>query len=162
MPDSINATMVFNEQSQLGAFRLHMWHRYRNWLMLRTILSGGLILAGILIMINEGLHPMSILMLMVGIFALLRPLVWKMMHGRNLRRLPGYGESVTYHFSPEGIRIEGQNRHGEVAWESLFEVVVKQQGLLLYHAKKSYTWIPSEAFDAPEDYAQVCQWAVSP
>ncbi|MGB2266844.1 MAG: YcxB family protein [Akkermansiaceae bacterium] len=159
MQDSISAKMVFDQQSHEGAFRLHMWHRYRNWLMLRTILSIGLILAGIVILISQGPHPMSILMLMVGTFALLRPLVWKMLHGRNLRRLPGYGETVIYRFSPQGIKIHGEAREGELSWKDLFEIVPKKQGLLLYHAKKSYTWVPCEAFDSPEDYALVSQWA---
>ena len=159
MQDSISAKMVFDERSHLGAFRLHMWHRYRTWLMLRTFLSVGLILAGIIMLISQGPHPMSILMLMVGTFALLRPLIWKIMHGRNLRKLPGYGQSVLYTFTPESIHIHGEDREATVKWSALLESVPTKQGLLLYHAKKSYTWVPCEAFDSPEDFDQVHQWA---
>jgi len=159
MQTSINAKMVFDEGSHLGAFRLHMWHRYRIWLMLRTILSVGLLLTGIIMLISRGPHPMPILMLMIGTFALVRPLIWKIMHGRNLRKLPGYGQSVIYTFTPESININGEDRQATVQWSALLESVPSKHGLLLYHAKKSYTWVPCEAFDCPEDFDQVRQWA---
>jgi len=161
MPESIHAKTVFDETSQLGAFRLHMWHRYRIWLMLRTFLSVGLILAGMVILLSRGPHPMSILMLMIGTFALLRPMIWKIMHARKLRQVPGYGETVIYSFSPELIKINGEGRQAEVRWTDLFEAVATKHGLLLYHEKKSYTWVPRKAFDSPEDYAQVRQWALA-
>jgi hypothetical protein len=160
MPETIHAKTVFDETTQLGAFRLHMWHRYRIWLMLRTFLSVGLILAGIIILISQGPHPMSILMLMVGTFALLRPMIWKIMHARKLRQLPGYGHTVVYSFSPEGVKIRGEDRDAQLPWSDIFEPVPTKHGLLLYHEKKSYTWVPSEAFDSPEDFAQVRQWAI--
>lgn len=159
MQESIHAKMVFEERSHLGAFRLHMWHRYRTWLMLRTMLSVSLILAGIVLLLSQGPHPMSILMLMIGTFALLRPLIWKIMHGRNLRKLPGYGQSVIYTFTPESIHIHGEDREAKVQWSGLFETVPTKDGLILYHAKKSYTWVPREAFDSHEDFEQVTQWA---
>lgn len=159
MQTPINAKMVFDEGSHLSAFRLHMWHRYRIWLMLRTILSVGLLLAGTIMLISQGPHPMAILMLMIGTFALVRPLIWKIMHGRNLRRLPGYGQTVLYTFSLESINIHGEDREATVKWSTLFESVTTKHGLLLYHAKKSYTWVPCEAFDSTEDFDQVCQWA---
>ena len=151
--------MVFDEKSHLGAFRLHMWHRYRTWLMVRTFLSIALILAGLVILISRGPHPMSILMLMVGTFALLRPLIWKIMHGRNLRQLPGYGQTVVYTFSPDGVEINGEDRQAKVKWSGLFEAVTTEHGIILYHGKKSYTWVPVEAFDSPDDFAQVSEWA---
>jgi hypothetical protein len=159
MPESIHARTVFDESSQLGAFRLHMWHRYRIWLMLRTFLSVGLILAGIVILISQGPHPMSILMLMIGTFALLRPMIWKIMHARKLRQLPGYGHSVVYTFTPEGINIHGEDRRAEVRWSDIFEPVPSKRGLLLYHEKKSYTWVPREAFDSAQDFERVSAWA---
>jgi len=159
MIDSIKAKMVFEEKSHLGAFRLHMWHRYRGWLMIRTFLSIGLILAGLILLMRRGPNPMPVLMLMVGTFALLRPLIWKIMHGRNLRRLPGYGQTVVYTFTPEGIAINGEDRDANIKWSGLFEAVAHKQGILLYHGKKSYTWVPLEAFDSTEDMKQVSKWA---
>lgn len=151
--------MVFDERSHLGAFRLHMWHRYRTWLMARTFLSVALILAGIILLMSRGPNPMPVLMLMVGTFALLRPMIWKIMHGRNLRKLPGYGQTVVYIFSPEGLEINGEDRQARVNWPDLFEAVTTKHGLILYHGKKSYTWVPKEAFDSPEDMATVTEWA---
>ena len=156
---SIKAKLVFDEKSHFGAFRLHMWHRYRTWLMIRTFLSAAILLAGAILIISEGLTPFSVLMLMVGTFALLRPLIWKIMHARNLRQLPGYGQIVLYTFSPEGIAIHGEDQEGKVKWSGLLETVATKQGLLLYHAKKSYTWVPVEAFDHADDMAKVEEWA---
>ncbi len=161
MIQSIKAKMVFDESSHLGAFRLHMWHRYRGWLMIRTFLSIGLILAGIILLMSRGPNPMPVLMLMVGTFALLRPLIWKIMHGRNLRRLPGHGQTVVYTFTPEGIAINGEDRHANIDWSGLFETVPHKQGILFYHAKKSYTWVSLEAFDSVEEMKQVAEWATA-
>lgn len=162
MPDSIKAKLVFDESSHLGAFRIHMCHRYRIWLMIRTSLSITLILAGLILLMTRGPNPMPVLMLMVGTFALLRPLIWKIMHARNLRQLPGYGQTVVYTFTPAGIEINGEDRQGKVSWGDLFETVPCKQGLLLYHAKKSYTWIPHDAFDSPADFQTVTAWARRP
>lgn len=108
---------------------------------------------------SQGPNPMPVLMLMVGTFALLRPLIWKIMHGRNLRRLPGYGQSVLYTFTPDSMSINGEDRQGEVKWSTLFESVSTKKGLLLYHGKKSYTWVPSESFDSAEDILKVAEWS---
>ena len=98
-------------------------------------------------------------MLMVGTFALLRPLIWKIMHARNLRKLPGYGQTVVYTFTPQGFHIHGEDRKGEVKWSDLLECVATKKGLLLYHGKKSYTWMPQESFDHLDDMKQVADWA---
>lgn len=155
----IKAKVVFDESSHLGAFRLHMWHRYRTWLMIRTILSAAIIFAGAILIINEGLTPLAILMLMIGTFALVRPVIWKVMHSRNLRKLPGYGQTVLYTFTEEGFSILGEDREGKVKWSALFEVIPTKKGLLLYHAKKSYSWMPLESFDSSDEMNQVAGWA---
>ena len=158
MPDSVSAKLVFDESSQLGVFRYHMWHRYRFWLLLRTVASVSAIIgAGVLIMI-EGLTPLPILMIMVGTFAFLRPMIWKILHSRNLRQLPGYGQSVTYTISAEQIKVRGETKHASIPRQNLFESLTLDQGLLLYHNKKAYTWIPREAFDSDEEFQQVTAW----
>ena len=129
--------------------------------MIRTFLSAAVLLAGAILIISEGLPPLAVLMLMVGTFALLRPLIWKVMHARNLRRLPGYGQTVLYTFTQEGMAIHGEDLDGQLKWSALFEAVTTKQGLLLYHAKKSYTWVPLEAFDSAEEMAQVAEWAAA-
>ena len=101
---TIKAKVKFDEASHLGAFRLHMWHRYQVWLMLRTFLSVALILAGIILLMSQGPNPMPVLMLMVGTFALLRPLIWKIMHGRNLRNSPATARAYSTHSPPRACR----------------------------------------------------------
>ena len=154
MTDPIKAKLVFDERSHLGAFRLHMWHRYRFWIVLRTVASIGAVVGGIILIGIEGLTPFPILMMMVGTFALLRPMVWKIMHARNLRRLPGYGQKVCYTFTPEGIKVQGETQQALIEKNKLYEIVNFKQGLMLYHNKKAYTWIPREAFDSDEAYQQ--------
>lgn len=136
-----------------------MWHRYRAWLLLRTFLSAAVLLAGAILVISEGAAPLAVLMLMVGTFALLRPLIWKIMHARNLRRLPGYGQEVLYTFTPEGVAIRGEDRDATVKWSGFYETVATKHGLLLYHGKKSYTWVPAEAFQCPGDMEKAAAWA---
>lgn len=127
--------------------------------MIRTILSVTLMVAGIILLMSRGPNPMPVLMLMIGTFALLRPLIWKIMHGRNLRKLPGYGQTVIYTFTPKGFQIHGEDRKGEARWSNLLESVSTKHGLLLYHGKKSYTWVPRQAFDSDADFHQVQKWA---
>ena len=157
--DTIKAKVTFDESSHLGAFRLHMWHRYQVWLMIRTFLSIALLLAGIILIMSEDSGPMPILMLMIGTFALLRPMIWKIMHARNLRKLPGYGQTVVYTFTPDGMEILGEDREGKAKWSALLESVTTKKGLLLYHSKKAYTWVPKESFDSVDDMKQVAEWS---
>ena len=57
------------------------------------------------------------------------------------------------------MSIHGEDRQGEVKWSALFESVSTKKGLLLYHGKKSYTWVPSESFDSAEDILKVAEWS---
>ena len=102
---------------------------------------------------------MPLLMVMVGTFALLRPMIWKIMHSRNLRKLPGFGQKVVYTFTLENIEINGEDKQAKVKWSDLFETAPTKHGLLLYHAKKSYTWVPKSAFDSEVDFQAVSEWA---
>lgn len=154
MTDPIIAKLVFDERSHLGAFRLHLWHRYRFWIILRTVASIATIAGGIILTGIEGLTPFPLLMMMVGTFALLRPMLWKIMHSRNLRRLPGYGQKVIYTFTSEEIQVKGETQQALIDKDKLHEIVILKQGLLLYHDKKAYTWIPKEAFDSDDAYHQ--------
>jgi len=156
----IKAKVTFDESSHLGAFRLHMWHRYRTWLMIRTTLSGVILFAGAILIISEGLTPLAVLMLMIGTFAMLRPMIWKIMHARNLRKLPGYGQAVIYTFTEKNFSILGEDMGGTVKWDSLLETVQTKTGLLLYHGKKSYTWLPATSFDSIDEMQQVATWAM--
>ncbi|MGB0775963.1 MAG: hypothetical protein ACPGUY_08955, partial [Akkermansiaceae bacterium] len=160
---SITANVVFDEASLLGAFRLHMWHRYGIWLMLRTFLSIILIVAGVIMMMSRGGidGPFPVLMIMVGTFALLRPLIWKIMHARNLRKLPGYGQAVTYTFTPKGVSIQGETSNGHAEWAGIFETYAHKQGLFIYHSKKIYTWIPAAALAGENDMQSITEWASS-
>lgn len=157
MANKIKAQLLFNEGSQLGALRIHLWHRYRFWIGLRTSLSAGLIITGIALTVYAGLEPLNILMLMVGTFALIRPQVWKIFHARNLRKLPGYGQAVLYTFSDDGIDIHGETRQAKVRWSQLHEILNHKKGIMLYHSPKAYTWIPREAFDCDQDFQQASE-----
>ena len=161
MPDTISAKLVFDDSSQLGAFRLHMWHRYRNWLILRTGLSIILVIVGFILLMTHGANPMPLLMIMVGTFALLRPMIWKIMHSRNLRNLPGFGQTVVYIFTADKIAINGDELQAKVQWSDLFEAVATKHGLLLYHGKKAYTWVPRSAFDSDKDFLTTSKWTAS-
>ena len=162
MPRETHAQLIFDDRSQLESFKYHMWHRYRIWLLIRTIASVGLVITGTVLMITHGNGPMPVLMLMVGVFALLRPLIWNIMHSRNLRKLPGFGEKVHYTFSEKNITIHGTSGEAKIKWADLLESKVTKKGLLLYHSKKSYTWIPRSAFQNTDAYEQTVQWSPSP
>lgn len=135
-----------------------MWHRHRFWLLLRSTLSIGALIGGAVLIALEGLTPFPVLMIMVGTFALLRPMIWKIMHARNLRRLPGYGQSVIYTLTPESLSIHGETQQATIQHNDLYETVTHETGLMLYHNKKSYTWIPKEAFDSEQDFQQASSW----
>lgn len=127
--------------------------------MLRTGLSVFLIVTGFILLMAHGANPMPVLMIMIGAFALLRAMIWRVMHSRNLRKLPGFGEAVVYTFTTTNIEINGEDRQAKVKWSDLFEAVTTKQGLLLYHGKKSYTWIPQSAFDSSDDFQTVSDWS---
>lgn len=157
MSTTIHARLVFDESSQLEGWRAHLWHRYRIWMQVRSLACLTLLVAALYLIFSGGNSPMALLMLTIACFAMLRPQIWKIMHARRLRTTPGYGETVHYRISSDMIEIQGSSRQAKLALDQLFEVTTSPQGILLYHNKSSYTWLPRNAFDNQQAFTDACR-----
>ncbi len=139
---TITAQSQFHDEVYAHAYAKHAWHRWRFWLLLRTLVAIGCLAYGGYTMIMVGPEMMAVLSIMVGTFALVRPIIWKILYLRRMRGSAGYGELVSYEFSPAGISMAGASFSSEVAWDKVYELVVFPAGVLIYFDKRQHLWLP--------------------
>ncbi|MGJ8672071.1 YcxB family protein [Rubritalea sp.] len=147
MAEPITIITAFDGKSQHGSFPQHMWHRYRWWVITRSVLCVVAVCLGAYLMepgtkggvIGGGL-------VMVGSLGFMRPMLWQMWQERGLRKHPAYNTKVRYTFSEKGLSMAGSAGEATVTWEELYELKSTKKGLLIYTDKKQYIWIAAAAF----------------
>ncbi|MFC5050376.1 YcxB family protein [Rubritalea spongiae] len=162
MAKPITIITQFDGKSQHGSFPQHMWHRYRWWVITRSLLCIAAICLGAYLMepgsegglIGGGL-------VMVGSLGFMRPMLWQMWQERGLRKHPAYNSKVRYTFSENGISMAGKAGEADVAWNELHELKQSKKGLLIYKDKKQYIWIANDAFEAGQMEAILGMWQQS-
>ena len=164
MWDSITIESMFDGRSHHGSFRQHLWYRWKGLLVLRALLSVAMIGIGAFFMIAYNdigkAQLIGSALVVMGSFALVRPMVWQMWSERKLRKHPAYGSKIMYKFSKEGIMMDGKSGKVEVPWVVFKEVVALPKGMILYQNKKDYMWIPAYDFKGDE-MEQICEWFVN-
>jgi hypothetical protein len=84
------------------------------------------------------------------LFLSLRKLtIWQL--GRSIERSPQYGTEVNYAFDQEEIVHFGEEHHFTFLWKQLSLAKVTHDGVLLCLGKNVFHWIPSTAFEGPDD-----------
>ncbi|NWK57165.1 YcxB family protein [Verrucomicrobiaceae bacterium N1E253] len=125
---------------------------------LRSAIGIGVFPLAIWLIFSEGWTPWPMLLMLVGTLVMLRPIIWNMMQVRSLHKLPGYGQEVCYTITPEALHIDGESKSARLDSHQIVECVPTTQGILIYHSKTSYTWLPHSAFDSTTDYHQAGTW----
>ncbi len=152
---------MFDGRSHHGAFRQHLWYRWKGLLILRAFLCLTTVGMGVFFMIayqhqNKAQLVASGLIVM-GSFAFMRPMIWQMWSERKMRQHPAYGSKITYIFSEEGILMNGKQGKIEAPWVAFSKVVALPKGLILYQNKKDYLWIPEYDF-RDKEMKQISIW----
>lgn len=94
----------------------------------------------------------------MGTFGLMRPMIWQMLHERGLRKHPAYYSRIRYIFSAEGMKMAGKAGAVKVPWNEFFEVVNSPKGLFFYQNKKSYIFIPSSDLSVEDAHTVLGFW----
>lgn len=162
MEQSISIKSKFDGRSHHGAFRQHLQHRWKWWLLARIFVCVALVVIGTVVAVKysgQG-HKLadfiSVAFILMGSVGFIRPMIWQMFAERKLRKHPAYQSVIHYTFSNKGIKMSGKAGKADVPWSSFEEVVITLKGLLIYQDKKEYLWIPSYDFKDME-MAQVKQ-----
>ena len=147
MEKIIEIASKFDGPSQHGSFSKHMWYRYRWWVILRSFFCVAAICFGAYL-IEPGTKGGAFggFLVMVGSLGFMRPILWQMWHERGLRKHPAYETEIHYEFSDHGVKISGVAGDVTVPWVDFFQVKPTKKGLLIYHDKKQYLWIPKVDF----------------
>ena len=152
METSIKIDSMFNGRSHHAAFRQHLLHRWKWWLIVRTILCIALLgIGGFMQYRLQGEEKMVVfsgILIVMGAIGLVRPMVWHIFNDRKLRKHPAYGSEIHYTFTAEAVEMNGKAGKAIVPWGEFMEVVATSKGLLLYQTKRDYLWIPSVDFKA--------------
>ena len=147
---------TFDGKSQHGSFPRHMWHRYKAWVITRSLLCVAAVCLGCYILepgTKWGMFGGALVM--VGSLGFMRPMLWQMWQERGLRKHPAYDTEVSYVFSGQGIKMSGQAGDADIPWPNFYELVPTKKGLLIYQDKKQYLWIANDAFREGEMQAAV-------
>ena len=159
MADPITIIIPFDGKSQHGSFTQHMWHRYRWWVILRSLFCVATVFLGAYL-IEPGSKGAVIgsILVMAGSLGFMRPMLWQMWQERGLRKHPAYGSKVRYTFSEKGLSMAGKAGEAVVPWSDFYEVKQTKKGLLIYQDKKQYIWIAADAFEVGEMTKAVTLW----
>jgi len=161
MEDTISIESMFSGKSHHGAFRQHIRHRWKWWLIARSFVCVALVILGTYIAIlysgkgNKLPDFISVAFILLGSVGIIRPMIWQMFAERKFRKHKAYNSIINYKFSAKGIQMSGQAGKADVPWSSFYEVVETSKGLLIYQNKKEYIWIPSDDFK-PGEMKAIC------
>lgn len=149
--NTITINTTFDGKSQHGSFPQHMWHRYKLWVIARSVTCIAAVCLGCY-MIEPGtkLGMFGGVLVMVGSLGFMRPMLWQMWQERGLRKHPAYDTVVSYTFSEAGVKMSGTAGDADIPWAEFYELKATKKGLLIYQDKKQYLWIAKDAFKANE------------
>jgi len=156
MEKSIIIDSMFDGRSHHGAFRYHLRHRWKWWLIARAFVCVALVVIGTIFAIkfsgkgNKLPDFISVAFILLGSVGLIRPMIWQMFAERKFRKHKAYESKIRYEFSNKGVKMSGKAGKADVPWSAFYEVAVTPKGLLIYQTKKEYIWIPSYDFQAGE------------
>lgn len=156
---NITINTRFDGQTQHGSFTQHMWHRYKIWVLLRSVLCIAAVCLGCYIMepgTKWGMFGGALVM--VGSLGFIRPMLWQMWQERGLRKHPAFETEVSYTFSEAGVKMTGKAGNADIPWSALYELKATKKGLLIYQDKKQYLWIAKAAFRANEMQQVIGIW----
>ncbi len=162
MEKSTIINSMFDGRSHHGAFRQHIRHRWKWWLIARSFVCIALVILGTFIAIkysgkgNKLPDFISVAFILLGSVGLIRPMIWQMFAERKFRKHRAYESKIRYEFSAKGIKMSGKAGKADVPWSTFYEVAKTPKGLLIYQTKKEYIWIPSYDFKAGEMKA-ICE-----
>lgn len=157
--EPITIISTFDGSGQHGSMTQHMWHRYRWWVVLRSLLCVAAVCLGAYLM-EPGTKGGAIgaVLVMAGSLGFMRPMLWQMWQERGLRKHPAYGSKVRYTFSERGLSMAGKAGQAEVEWNALYELKPVRKGLLIYQDKRQYLWIERAAFGTGQLEAVLELW----
>ncbi len=156
MEHTIKINSKFDGRSHHGAFRQHLKHRWKWWLVARSFVCLALIGIGVFFSLHyyekgEKLADfVTVAFLLMGSVGFIRPMIWQMFAERKLRKHPAYNTTIQYEFSHDYITMSGKAGDAKVPWKTFTELVPNQLGLLIYQNKKDYIWIPKYDFQGNE------------
>ena len=82
------------------------------------------------------------MLVVVGTFGFMRPMIWQMWQERRLRKHPAFESEITFRFNSDGIKIHGAIGDADLGWADIYQVMPTRKGMLIYQDKKQYMWIP--------------------
>ena len=147
MTKEISIVAPFDGQSQHGSFPQHMWHRFRWWVILRSLFCiAGICFGAFILEPGTKMGLLGGVLVTAGSLGFMRPMLWQMWQERGLRKHPAYDTTVHYTFSEVGVKMSGEIGDAEVPWSEFYELVPTKKGLLIYQDKKQYLWIAKSSF----------------
>lgn len=162
MNEEITATTTFDVPSMLVAYR---WHNRINWLW--RFLRLGLIflsVAAITAAVDQSqvtTIPPLLIPISAGVGLILGLYLEKRRYVSGLKSSPVLDTKLTFKATEDAVVIISSHSSSTLKWDMFHKTVGTPDGVLLYHQKYLFNWLPKTAFSSESDYQRFLELASS-
>lgn len=156
MSEEITVTMTFDEPTMLVARRWHnRANRTRRLIRVALVVLIALVVLMSLYRTVDGLPIASALALGCALLGL------AIGHGIERHRFvsgikssPLFGAELSFVADPQGVAVTSPHSNARLGWPLFHKTLATPDGVLLYHQKLIYNWLPKTAFTSETDYTR--------
>jgi len=162
MDTPIIASYRFTKEEYLRAQRFAVRHSVHGRLIYRitTIIGVIIVLSGIASVWNHTVGWIGLLYTLIigGVFFSM-PLFARRTALKLYAQDPNRDREVKWQISDERVVFKTELTAAENSWASFLRVIRVRDGFLLYPNDRAFNWLPSHAFQAPEDVERFAELA---
>ena len=117
--------------------------------------------AGIVAYRNGDFSVGLIICPLLGLYWLLRPLVFRWKVRRQFAKRPDKDREIEWEIAPDKILVRSSLGHSEFCWERFTKCVQTPSGLMFYPVDQIFHFLPRRGFSSDADFEQVAELAKS-
>jgi hypothetical protein len=163
MSEEITASINFNKLTMLSGLRWHNRANRRSTLLRTMFLLAGWLMVFSGLFLSFGDRKMELSAATVGyvitptivataLSLALRQYVLKRQFVAGLKSSPLFDQLIAYQASESGIDVVSPVSTGKLSWIAFHKTVGTPEGVLLYHQKRLFNWLPKAAFTSEDEY----------
>lgn len=155
----ITATSTISEEEVVHGFTIHLKHKFR-YLPIVQVLGGVMILLFFYLYFVQ-LYPFIpfVVLLGTGVALLLLPKLLVRAVRSSVRKSPSLDNQIEWQFSASGLKAKSDNFELEEGWIDMLEVVICDEGMIIYPAGGAMHWISANSFAKKSDFTAAAQIA---
>lgn len=160
MHEEITASYLFTTEAMMPALR---WHQRKLFGMLWMVAAGVIFVFTVVGLYQSGFQTKDLIMTavlipltLVGLWLwlFLMKLVLRFIQSRNLKSIPGYGNTISWTVTHEALQSSLASAKSTIPWSQVYKTIETPDGALIYLQKMLFNWLPKTAFNSEGDYGR--------